>query len=642
MTWITDTAQALAEALSGKFAHAGAVVAAAALDTDDSAIAFASPPGAPVVCDCGAEPNPGVRCGPGQDAASGSRALSDPSRHFALNPDADLGPSAPSDAGVLSGPDSDVRSVAPSSDAHSGPSAHSDTRTDARFVPGTCSESGVHMRAGTRAQSGIRSGASVHDVRSVNAGPSVQSERGAQGESGGSLDRGARLDRSAHPESGAEPESGVDLCTARFEIGSVTKTMTAAMIALSAVRGRLALDDPIGRWLDAGPNAELTVRELATHNSGLPAVGPSRMNAAASAADPWAGYGFAEAERDLRAVTIAPGHPHRYSNLGYQLLGLILERADGRSFAQLLSEELFEPLGMTRSTVGIVGPKAGVTVGGVGVGAGTDAGIDVGASASASAGGTGPYRGRLRGEAVTLGGRGEAGAVPRWAQPLGAGGVEATIADLARYARACLRPPDSELGRALRLTQTPLVPIDGQTSQALGWVVRVDGSFEHSGGTGGFSADLTISPRRSRAVVLLVNFGGSPAHSTYLKEAADLAIRDRDPRTASGPTPWPNWREDALHVVALLFEGRFAHVHARMAAPVRAKVSAAQLETGWTRRTDDGGAAGSVTVARHEIAASGAVVADLACDFAAGRRLLRVLILPTGELGGLTFLPLVG
>jgi D-alanyl-D-alanine-carboxypeptidase/D-alanyl-D-alanine-endopeptidase len=58
----------------------------------------------------------------------------------------------------------------------------------------------------------------------------------------------------------------------RFEIGSVTKTMTATVLAALAADGVLGLGDPIGRWLSAGPHGEITIRQLATHTSGLPAV----------------------------------------------------------------------------------------------------------------------------------------------------------------------------------------------------------------------------------------------------------------------------------------------------------------------------------------------------------------------------------
>jgi serine-type D-Ala-D-Ala carboxypeptidase/endopeptidase len=64
---------------------------------------------------------------------------------------------------------------------------------------------------------------------------------------------------------------------ARFEIGSVTKTVTATLLALIADDGLVGLDDEIGRWLAAGPNGSITLRALATHTSGLPRLAPHRV-----------------------------------------------------------------------------------------------------------------------------------------------------------------------------------------------------------------------------------------------------------------------------------------------------------------------------------------------------------------------------
>jgi CubicO group peptidase (beta-lactamase class C family) len=63
---------------------------------------------------------------------------------------------------------------------------------------------------------------------------------------------------------------------ARFEIGSITKTMTAALLASLVGDGVLTLDDEIGRWLDAGPNGNITLEQLATHTSGLPRLAPNQ------------------------------------------------------------------------------------------------------------------------------------------------------------------------------------------------------------------------------------------------------------------------------------------------------------------------------------------------------------------------------
>jgi len=266
-----------------------------------------------------------------------------------------------------------------------------------------------------------------------------------------------------------EAGTGIHLCPGdapadgRFEIGSITKTMTATLLALLEAEGRLRLDDEIGRWLSAGANGGITLRQLATHTSGLPRLAPNMDLASAGLANPWAGFGFERAEEGLRQTVPHPDAPRLYSNFGYHLLGLVLERASGRSYQALVTRELLDPLAMTCS--GVVG-SGGLT--------------------------------RLPGHA-------NGGEVPHWDHPLGAGGVEATIGDLARYARACLRPPDTRLGAAITAALTPQIPIGNDRHQALAWQVREDGIRVHGGGTGGFSSAVLIDEGRGRAVAMLAS-----------------------------------------------------------------------------------------------------------------------------------------
>ncbi|MEA5363011.1 serine hydrolase domain-containing protein [Amycolatopsis sp., V23-08] len=383
----------------------------------------------------------------------------------------------------------------------------------------------------------------------------------------------------------------------RFEIGSVTKTMTATLLALLAGDGTLRLDDEIGRWLSAGQNGAITLRQLATHTSGLPSTAPNLRIGQGDPRNPWAGYGFDRAEEGLRQARVTPGNPWRYSNLGYQLLGLILHRASGHDYPALVTERLLDPLGMTHSGVGSCG-------------AGT-----------------------------LLPGHADGREVLHWDHPLGAGGVEATIEDLARYARACLFPPKTALGTAITLAQTPVLRVDDGAEQALAWIVRPGGVREHSGGTGGFSACVAVDHGRERAVAILVSSQGSPAYSSHLKQAAQLALAGEDPRQAGTPQPWPSWRDDAHAVARAFLDGQHLQVHARLAPQARAKITPEQLERVWTSKIRPAGPAGEILIAHHEIAASGAVVADVTLPFATSPQRLRMVILPSGELGGLALLP---
>jgi CubicO group peptidase (beta-lactamase class C family) len=134
------------------------------------------------------------------------------------------------------------------------------------------------------------------------------------------------------------------------EIGSVSKQFATAAIVLLAQEGRLSLEDDVRRWVPELPDfgRPITIRHLATHTSGL--------------RDQWGllglmgrGPGSQVHDADLvvellsrqRDLNFPPGDQYLYSNSGYTLLGVIVERASGRTLAEFSRERLFGPLGMT-------------------------------------------------------------------------------------------------------------------------------------------------------------------------------------------------------------------------------------------------------------------------------------------------------
>ena len=269
----------------------------------------------------------------------------------------------------------------------------------------------------------------------------------------------------------------------RFEVGSITKTMTATLLATLVGDAVVALDDEIGRWLDAGPNADITLEQLATHTSGLPRLAPNQPT---GEANPYRDYTAKRAEEGLRAATRTPRAGHVYSNFGYQLLGLVLERASGKRYQTLLAERLLRPLAMTCTGVGAAGGGTRMT--------------------------------------------GHAGGKPagHWDAALpGPGGVEATIGDLARYLSACLAPPAGPLGAAIRLCEQPRVRMSGANAGGLAWIVT-GGLLFHNGGTGGFSASVAIDQAAGHAVGALVNTHGRSV--SVLDAAVVSAVKGGDPR----------------------------------------------------------------------------------------------------------------
>ncbi len=133
-----------------------------------------------------------------------------------------------------------------------------------------------------------------------------------------------------------------------YRLASVSKQFTAAAILLLAEDGRLSLDDPLQRWLPGLPKASeaVTLRQLLSHQSGLidyeDAMPPSFDDDARQMRD----RDVLDVLRGQDRTYFAPGSGYRYSNSGYALLALVVERASGRRFASFLRERIFQPLGM--------------------------------------------------------------------------------------------------------------------------------------------------------------------------------------------------------------------------------------------------------------------------------------------------------
>jgi CubicO group peptidase (beta-lactamase class C family) len=132
----------------------------------------------------------------------------------------------------------------------------------------------------------------------------------------------------------------------KFRIGSLTKQFTAASILLLAERRRLRLDDPVSKYVDNTPQAwrDITLFELLTHTSGIVSLTDLPDDEATVI------HGGTPAEivsrfRD-KPLQFAPGSKARYSNSGYILLGMVVEKASGISYGGFLHSNIFGPLGM--------------------------------------------------------------------------------------------------------------------------------------------------------------------------------------------------------------------------------------------------------------------------------------------------------
>src|SRR4051812_23142144 len=135
----------------------------------------------------------------------------------------------------------------------------------------------------------------------------------------------------------------------RFRAASVTKSMLATVVLQLVAEGRLSLSDTLERWLPGilGYGDRLTVRQLLNHTSGVPDYEAAVM------AGLYAGDRFRSwRPRDLVALVadqppdFPAGSARSYSNTGYVLLGLIVERVTGQRLGRELERRIFGPLGM--------------------------------------------------------------------------------------------------------------------------------------------------------------------------------------------------------------------------------------------------------------------------------------------------------
>lgn len=147
--------------------------------------------------------------------------------------------------------------------------------------------------------------------------------------------------------------------TTRYPYASVTKLVTATVVLQLVDRGEITLDDGIREyvpyWSDV-PGDPITVSELLSHTSGMPAGYSGERNYLFSADPPASPLVTREdTRRHLDGVAdqrIVDEERFMYSDTGYSILGLLVEEVDGRPFAEVVDEDLFDPLGVEQSTVG--------------------------------------------------------------------------------------------------------------------------------------------------------------------------------------------------------------------------------------------------------------------------------------------------
>jgi len=132
-----------------------------------------------------------------------------------------------------------------------------------------------------------------------------------------------------------------------FEIGSVSKQMTAAGIMLLVEDGKVSLDEKVSAYLPNAPEAwrDVTVRHLLTHTSGVKSY---------SSLDGFELFRHLKTDEFIKALSphpleFVPGERNIYSNSGFTMLGHIIQLRSGKSYMEFMRERIFTPLGMMRT-----------------------------------------------------------------------------------------------------------------------------------------------------------------------------------------------------------------------------------------------------------------------------------------------------
>ena len=138
-----------------------------------------------------------------------------------------------------------------------------------------------------------------------------------------------------------------------FESGSVAKQFTAASLVLLQQDGKLSLDDPVRKYIPELPDygSPLTIRHLLNHTSGLRDWGTVMGLTGAGRGDRVINQDLAlDVITHQQALDFKPGSEYSYSNSGYNLAAIIVERVSKQKFPAFVEERLFKPLGMKNSS----------------------------------------------------------------------------------------------------------------------------------------------------------------------------------------------------------------------------------------------------------------------------------------------------
>ena len=289
-----------------------------------------------------------------------------------------------------------------------------------------------------------------------------------------------------------------------FEIGSVTKQITAAAIMLLVEDGKVKLDEDISVYLSYVPEdwKGITVRHLLTHTSGIQSY--TRLGGF----ELFKKYTVKDFIKELskHPLEFKPGAGYRYNNSGYNLLGFIIESVSGKSYWDFLSERIYKPLGMNST-------------------ANRDPHFVIPNRANGYEWRNGKYVGR---DYILT-------------DLFSAGAIISTIEDLTKWDRA-LRDERLLSAKSKKEMWTPYVLSTGeQRTYGLGWIIteiRGQKLLRHGGQTAGFAANISRFVDSDLSVIVLTNLGTQGLGTALAQDIAkfyipSISLKALNPKTNS-------------------------------------------------------------------------------------------------------------
>jgi D-alanyl-D-alanine carboxypeptidase len=288
-----------------------------------------------------------------------------------------------------------------------------------------------------------------------------------------------------------ETKSPVDVDTA-FAVGSVTKQLTCAGALILAEEGKLSLDDKVAKYFpDLAGASDITLDDVGGHISGYPDYYPldfldARFQKATSPDDLLRRYAVTK-------LDFEPRSRWSYSNTGFVILGRAVEKAAGQPLGAVLSERIFEPLGMTHASYD---PKAGAP------------GLAQGYMSFAL---------------------GDSEPAEREAEGWGGGafGVFASATDLAKWDLGLMKGKVLKPESFVRMTTSHVLADGRKTGYGCGLRITTlqnETILVHEGEVNGFIAINAMIPRLEAAVVVLSNDDADPR--PLYREILKLLVQD--------------------------------------------------------------------------------------------------------------------